>query len=1402
MARKFIIIYFTLILLSLLFLGANPVLVKTAYQNGDEYPRGCSYLRCAKGDQCVNRKFWCKNPPCPSMLYCSKSRKESLKGPSSCESVRCSKGYVCLVRARHCRWDQKCRQQIARCVSEREYYEGATSCADFRCPEGHQCILRESLCARPPCKLLKSCAKFKDVQIWFDLCKNRGCPSEHECFLRKPFEKCSPSPCKHTPDCSSTDDTEKEGSGNEYCRGWVCPRGQKCSAHIKEPCKLESCKIIRSCHGPLLLPENQPANSGTSSWKPAKYQPVTVIPTPPSSARNGETKNRKTLTQLEREFIQRDRNKGKPLSSTSATIGATTNAPRMRYTDLRNTLQQRDNFGIYRESNQLNDVISTVSTKTAMGVDGENLVYNEPNSVVTTIKPTSMTPLSSGILQSPTSTSLSSWLSHLKLKTGIDAIEQWVKNAQKRKHYPQFEEWLKSVKELLGPPIFETWLEEVRSLTHENPEFQEWLPKPRYQILDSHHFYDPDSRKADMENEGLTVFPTLERVKERSNENLIRKNNEKERSSSTVPDYYSFSSKRKNESERFLANFPENVVKYNQNFHSVFRNARLSTTTTTTAATPSNSAWWMKHEIPSDRIIHNNSLSQVSSENSVIYPQKLPTIATTITTWQNKNDLPTMKFEKSDSKLSNEFLVGENSYFEKPTDSPKDLGQPYRGVVSHQQEPEVETNLTNVPQFLSDLDYPYLTVNQNLSDDPYRSFENSINDPYVQTPIANELDYYSNPTRNVDSPGTIVYNVYRNDLQEIPPFTESYQISEYPFSHLSSDYPQNLVRNDFQNFWTAQQLASYLPRARTKNSNPQWTFSKYPDFNDMNMAVKSKIPYNKYPFNFGYYEGPANNLKPENNQYFIHPKLIQDHLSRNSRNLVVPKYTSFPYEPLFNDQNPIASRYMSLLGYEPQIPVDKKEQALTTYSLSRNPFEMNPFDRYPRPSVNYEKMDNPQMIRPYNAFLNKQILENTDISMGDMQRMGLQVLPQEYQGSLERQDLKRNHQLNTWKESEYRLPDKILPENNPKISDRYLSWKFPERQKVSQDRKAVVTSHPKSYKDISENRMSDIDRSYIFHRDDYVQRNGQEFTKSTESLPTEETKIANDYLSDIESSTVPNNTFQRQPSDYLTDEYPETLRNIPQNRHVERLTEISKNIVTTIPTDDTLLKFLKNNENERSSNDEIANENYKNYFENQYFENPYFQKNTDYMDVPTRDSSRLKNNSNHIFTMRSNPEFLKNHLNDNKNDAINSETTTVTRDQTKNIFKDEKYGGYADFPNNLKTVYNVANNVELKRLFGNYVVPRSSNDNMTIEEMPNSKSEQKNNDYEDEESIVDYTEIDKDNRFSQFVTRSSNPVSKIQSFQNGDIDYTNEQYEEEEYDVNEEKSEQDERYKEKQEKKE
>ncbi|XP_063978678.1 uncharacterized protein LOC135163297 [Diachasmimorpha longicaudata] len=210
---------------------------------------GCTFVKCKKNERCVNRKFLCERYPCPSMLYCAKTRTELLRGPASCDSVRCTKGHICVIRVRHCNWSQSCGDRVARCVTEQEYYDGPATCAGFRCASGQRCILRESLCTRPPCKLFKSCANTQEVHVWMDRCKSLGCVSEYECFLRRPPENCQPQLCQHTPDCIAT--TEKELLASEKCNGWVCPTGQQCAYQVQSPCTNENCRVIRSCHGRL-----------------------------------------------------------------------------------------------------------------------------------------------------------------------------------------------------------------------------------------------------------------------------------------------------------------------------------------------------------------------------------------------------------------------------------------------------------------------------------------------------------------------------------------------------------------------------------------------------------------------------------------------------------------------------------------------------------------------------------------------------------------------------------------------------------------------------------------------------------------------------------------------------------------------------------------------------------------------------------------------------------------------------------------------------------------------------------------------------------------------------------------------------------------------------------------------
>ncbi|XP_016839536.1 uncharacterized protein LOC103317943 isoform X2 [Nasonia vitripennis] len=264
-----------LLLLVFVFSGTR-FPAENPYAAGADVEKGCDELICKLGEQCVSRTFWCSKLPCPSMSYCSKSRKESLRGPESCGSVQCPSGYKCTVRVRDCRWNENCKDRAARCISEREFQKTPTSCTDVVCPKGHRCVLRETHCHRPPCKLTKSCARMGDMDAWFEKCKRLGCQSEHDCFLRRPPEKCAIAPCSHVPDCLSTIDFSDE----EQCRGWICPANLEC--RVESSC--DNCPLVRSCYEPLTRRVNS-------------SQPIDIL-----SART-------TLADLEREVFLEERRK-------------------------------------------------------------------------------------------------------------------------------------------------------------------------------------------------------------------------------------------------------------------------------------------------------------------------------------------------------------------------------------------------------------------------------------------------------------------------------------------------------------------------------------------------------------------------------------------------------------------------------------------------------------------------------------------------------------------------------------------------------------------------------------------------------------------------------------------------------------------------------------------------------------------------------------------------------------------------------------------------------------------------------------------------------------------------------------------------------------------------------------
>ncbi|XP_011498544.1 PREDICTED: homeobox protein 2-like [Ceratosolen solmsi marchali] len=200
-----------ILLLVLVFSGLDYFTNNFCIAGGSSDAKACQQINCKNREECVTRKFWCEHSPCPSITYCSKSKKDSLKGPENCDSVLCTAGYTCVVQNRDCEWNQsfmrtECKEHTARCVSEWELKINSVSCLDSSCPTDHRCILRESQCNQAPCKLTKTCALATDGNNY---------------------------------------------SKNVYCRGWVCPPYQECMAGVKMPCHHDKCQIIRSCQGSL-----------------------------------------------------------------------------------------------------------------------------------------------------------------------------------------------------------------------------------------------------------------------------------------------------------------------------------------------------------------------------------------------------------------------------------------------------------------------------------------------------------------------------------------------------------------------------------------------------------------------------------------------------------------------------------------------------------------------------------------------------------------------------------------------------------------------------------------------------------------------------------------------------------------------------------------------------------------------------------------------------------------------------------------------------------------------------------------------------------------------------------------------------------------------------------------------
>ncbi|KAL7292803.1 hypothetical protein TKK_0013630 [Trichogramma kaykai] len=373
----------------------------------------CRDIPCKVGEQCLVRKFWCSNPPCPTMVYCSKSRTESLKGPESCQSVVCPKGYQCLTQVNECNWDKKCKHRITRCVTAQVYQNQPTNCDDVTCPSGHRCILREMNCYRPPCRLTKNCARNADASAWIEQCKQIGCRSEYDCFLRKPQKNCTKPLCNHTPDCLNEVENYETMKDERSCRGWICPRGQECFIrHLNADCH-EDCISTKECRD---LPPKIPRGF---------FEPTDIILSDP------------VFAEFEEEDFLEEHGKSEDHFPDESTISSTKSQD--FFVSLSNN--PRD----YDDSNE------------------------QPISKAKRLSPTS-TPS-----QLDTSLADSQWQSYLKKKAGSEAVQYWVSQSRNKEKYGEFAEWLDSVADLLDRVSYAKWLYEVRRSSANVPEFQAWL---------------------------------------------------------------------------------------------------------------------------------------------------------------------------------------------------------------------------------------------------------------------------------------------------------------------------------------------------------------------------------------------------------------------------------------------------------------------------------------------------------------------------------------------------------------------------------------------------------------------------------------------------------------------------------------------------------------------------------------------------------------------------------------------------------------------------------------------------------------------------------------------------------------------------------------------------------------
>ena len=188
------------------------------------------------------------------------------------------------------------------------------------------------------------------------------------------------------------DSLEEELEANEQCRGWICPKGHECAAHTPEPCKHDTCRISRTCHTPLITPATSTLTPKHSWRDDIKLSFYSKLDKNSSSAYEEDI------------FIPQ------PPTSSLAPI-------------------------VQNDNKEVTNAMSGERSNTT--VTYKSSIYEPPSSipVSTILTPTSSSSTISSHEVQPTITSLSTWLNHLKQKTGVDAVEEWVQKSENNENF-------------------------------------------------------------------------------------------------------------------------------------------------------------------------------------------------------------------------------------------------------------------------------------------------------------------------------------------------------------------------------------------------------------------------------------------------------------------------------------------------------------------------------------------------------------------------------------------------------------------------------------------------------------------------------------------------------------------------------------------------------------------------------------------------------------------------------------------------------------------------------------------------------------------------------------------------------------------------------------------------------